>query len=438
MPQPVLLLGIDDSPDYSEFPLAEIAQARPVILADANAPAWARPYLARHLVVDPADAVATAAAVKGYATAHELGGVFTYTSKHLVTTAQIATKLELFGSSAEAHAVCTDRLQVRQRLAQHKVSMPRWAEARTPEAVVAQGDLIGYPVVIKSRIGGGSSGQACDRAEVPAIHARVTGLQAAQPHRHDTLLIEELVDGPQVAVETVALKDGDIQVVAITRTILGPPPARAAVRHCVYAHDSLLHNRQIRQAATRAVNALGITLGTLHIEMTLTSRGPCVTDVSAHLAGDLIPLLVKRATGINLPQVAADLATGQPPNLTPTRQRAAAAHFAYPAVSGRIESLLLTTSPHQPHMDRVALTQHAGHHVMRAQEASAEDRLAHWVVLGDTAADCHTALDLLAQDLTVHIVSSAAAVHHVGTPGPGSPRPTVQVHEPRPLPEAAQ
>jgi biotin carboxylase len=413
MPRPLLLLGLGDTAGYREFPLAQIAITCPIILANISAPAWARPYLARHLAVDLNDAVATAAVVRNYAAAHEVCGVLTYTREHLVTAAQIASQLGLRSRLTESHAICVDRLAVRQRLEQHMIPLPRWALVRNPEAAANEGDLIGYPVVIKSRTGGGLTGQAHNRGEVPAICARVACPSAAQLHEYepDGLLVEELLEGQQVAAETV-VEGGDVRIVAITRTTLGPPPAREPVRHCVYAHDSLLHNRLLRQTTTRAVNALGITLGTLHIELVLTSRGPRVTDVTALLVGDVIPLLVKRATGINLPQVAADLAIGRAPDLTPTRQRAAAVHFAYPAVSGRIEHLAITGPAYQPLVDRMALTQHAGRHVVRAQEAGAEDRLAHWVVLGVTAADCHTALDRLAQDLTVEIAPSTAAIRH--------------------------
>ncbi|MGW0578400.1 hypothetical protein ACWD25_21065 [Streptomyces sp. NPDC002920] len=38
-------------------------------------------------------------------------------------------------------------------------------------------------------------------------------------------------------------------------------------------------------------------------------------EVNGRPAGDLIPLLVERATGINIPQALATLATGETPDL---------------------------------------------------------------------------------------------------------------------------
>ena len=53
-------------------------------------------------------------------------------------------------------------------------------------------------------------------------------------------------------------------------------------------------------------------------------------EVNGRLGGDLLPVLVRRAMGIDLAQVAADLATGVPPRLQPVLQRAAAIELAYP------------------------------------------------------------------------------------------------------------
>ena len=53
----------------------------------------------------------------------------------------------------------------------------------------------------------------------------------------------------------------------------------------------------------------------LHVELRLTASGPRVIEVNGRPAGDLIPLLVERATGINIPQALATLATGETPDL---------------------------------------------------------------------------------------------------------------------------
>jgi hypothetical protein len=133
-----------------------------------------------------------------------------------------------------------------------------------------------------------------------------------------------------------------------------------------------------------------------------------VIEVDSRLGGDLIPLLVKRATGVDLAQIAAHLATGCAPNLTPTRQRVAAIRFAYPAATGRIERLAIPAAVvHKPHVERFVLTQQVGNMVVSPPDASCGDRLAHWVVLGADVADCHAVLDRLERHFTVDIAALA-------------------------------
>ncbi|MBJ6636810.1 hypothetical protein H4K36_00450 [Streptomyces sp. DHE7-1] len=146
------------------------------------------------------------------------------------------------------------------------------------------------------------------------------------------------------------------------------------------------------------------------MEMKLTALGPRITDAKCHVPGDFISLLIKRATGISLPQVAADLMFGRPPQLTPTKQRAAAVHFAYPATSGRIERLALTTPQYHPLVDHAAVTQQIGHEVAAVSDATSTDRLAHWVVMGPTAGDCHTTLDQMSQEFIVGIAPCTSVI----------------------------
>ncbi|MCE0444868.1 hypothetical protein LT493_04910 [Streptomyces tricolor] len=76
-----------------------------------------------------------------------------------------------------------------------------------------------------------------------------------------------------------------------------PQPAAAAG---VHAHDGLLLNRFLRQCVERTARALRLTHAVAHITLRLTARGPRVLTVAPHLPGDLIPLLVERATGVDL------------------------------------------------------------------------------------------------------------------------------------------
>ncbi|MFI0169148.1 hypothetical protein [Streptomyces sp. NPDC017095] len=345
MALPVVLLGLLGSGRRDvcgEFPLARIAAVRPVLLVDPDPPAWARPYLTGHLAADPAREEQTAEAVLRYAAGRAVGGVLTWSAEHLLPAARLAGRLGVPGLPYETAAVCADPVALRALLARHRV----------PVAGPADGE-------------------------------------AAQ--------------GPPVSVEAVVLDD-EVRIVALTRTTPGPAPARRPLRHCVHAHDGLLHNRFLRQCVERTVRALGLTHTVAHLTLRLTARGPRVLSVAPHPPGDLIPLLVERATGVDLAGAAAVLATGGLPDVTPTRQRAAAVQFAYPALTGRLTHLRLDpAAADDPAAERMVLTRRTGDPVTAAPHADLTDRLAHWVATGENAAECEAALRRMARHLTATV-----------------------------------
>ncbi|MFF7977287.1 hypothetical protein [Streptomyces sp. NPDC007905] len=334
--------------------------------------------------------------------------------EHLVTASHIAGQMGLPSASAASLSVLGDLATLRTLLAYHSVPQPRWAEAFDAAAAVTEAETIGYPVLVRPRASKEAGAVlAHNRAEVLDACKRLTEVSTSSTFRRvGDVVVEECLDGLPFSAETVVLGDGEIRIVAIARTTIGSMSMRQAMRHCVYAHDGLLHNPIVRQIVTRAVRAVGIAPGTLHVSMKLTPRGPRITDIEGCLANDFIPLLVRRATGIDLPRIAAQLAVGKTPDLAPTRQRAAAIHFAYPSASGRIEHL--TVSPKiadQPLLDRIVPLQQTGNKVLATPESRLSDRLAYWVALGSDVPHCHTILDEMTKYLSVDIAGSTIGSH---------------------------
>ncbi|MFF9091295.1 hypothetical protein ACF1BE_34040 [Streptomyces sp. NPDC014991] len=380
-----------------------------MVLVDTVAPNWARPHLAKHLVVDLDHYETIVESVTSYAAGRHVRGVLSYLPQHLVAVSRIASQLKLPAVGVTSFSVLEDLVALRKRLAQHGVAQPRMSGALDGTSAAAYADKLGYPAVIRSHAGLNATAMfAYDRKQVAAACELLTQNSPTPASSRKKVIVQECLGGPTISAETVVLPDGDIRVVAITRTTFDPVCGQEPVRHSVYAHDALLHNPIIRRIIQRTVRAVEITFGVLHISMSLTSMGPRVTDVQAHLTGDLIPLLVKRATGIDLPCIAAALATGKKPELAPTRQRAAAIHFAYPSVSGRIESLDISPKAAcHPLVDRMVPLQRSGSIVRGIPDATSEDRLAYWVALGSDASHCHATLDEMTQYLSADIAVSA-------------------------------
>ncbi len=416
-PQPILLIGAGgDAAEYREPVLSRIAAVRPVVLVDSAPPAWTHPYLAGHVSADLTDQMATSVAVKAYAADHEVGGVMAYMEHHVVTAALLAQQLGLPGSTPESMQACRDKALSRQLLADHQVPSARSMQASNPDEAAAHADLIGYPVVVKPRSQAGSAGvvRADNAAQVRAAFERAAHETVLGLDRYGApgVLVEEFLDGPEISVETAVLGPGEVRLLAVTRKL--PTPAGAATTqeygHVVDSRDPLLTDPQLARVVTGAAHAFGLTLGVLCIEVKLTDTGPRIVEVNGRIGGDLLPVLVERALGLDLAQIAADLATGSRPELTPTLQRAAGIQFAYPTVSGVLNHLSVPAHLGRlPGVERIVLSQQSGARVSAPPHATLADRLGFWMVAGDTAADCRSRLEDVADHLQVEVARDVYA-----------------------------
>ncbi|WP_369228537.1 ATP-grasp domain-containing protein (plasmid) [Streptomyces sp. R39] len=410
--RPLLVLGAGAQP-YREFFLQSLAARHPVMLADSSLPEWSRPFVRDHLAIDLSDAEFTAAAVKEVAEQTPLAGICTYMEHHIELGARLAKQLGLPGTSPASMAACRDKATTRRLLASHNVRSARSFQVDDEDSAVAHARLLGYPVVVKPRAMAGSAGVLrCDsetEVRVAFKHASwetVLGLDAYAVHG---VLVEEYLDGPEISAETVVHNNG-VHIVAVTRKTLGEEPRFQEIGHGVDSRDALLGDPAVTETVTQAVRALKVERGVLHVELRLTKRGPAVVEVNGRPAGDLVPLLVQRATGVDLMAAVADLATGAVPDLRPTRQEAAAVRFLYPAFSGRVGPLHVPVSlREQPWLERLVWTRRAGEQVTAPPLASIDDRLGHWVVTGETADECQQRLVEVLLQVTAPINPSAQA-----------------------------
>ncbi|MGX9883892.1 ATP-binding protein [Streptomyces sp. NPDC002276] len=352
------------------------------------------------MAIDPADREAAAAAVDQVAEHTPLAGVRTRTEDHVEVTARAATQPRLSSGCPLSAAVC--RHKDHGRSSDHGVFHVRSAPARDEDAAVEQARRLGYPVVVRpgGQVGDAATLRADNDAEVREAYRQAgwETLFGLEDPGVVGVLIEECPAGSAIGAEIVVL-DGDFHIVAITRAQLGPEPHYLKTGCTVDARDPLLDAPEVTEAVDHAVRTLGIERGVLHVELGPTVPGPAVTEVDANPDGDLVPLLVQLATGIDLPAATAALATGTRPNLTPTRRRAAAAYFLHPAAAGRLGPVPPLTAPRtQPWLERLVWTRRTGERVTAPPHTSVADRSAHWVVTGDTTTECRQRLaDVLSQ-----------------------------------------
>jgi biotin carboxylase len=124
--------------------------------------------------------------------------------------------------------------------------------------------------------------------------------------RSGVVLVEEFVDGQEVAVTGFSV-DGEFVPVAVSDRWNADPPAFGLALAYVWPSA---HAEAAIEVARRAVQALGVVDGPSYTRLRVSRGGPEVIDVAARLGGGHDAELVQAATGVRLNDLALDFALG--------------------------------------------------------------------------------------------------------------------------------
>ncbi|MFJ1753294.1 ATP-grasp domain-containing protein [Kitasatospora sp. NPDC088134] len=259
-------------------------------------------------------------------------GVVSSCDYYLPTVAALADRLGLPGPDpAAVRAACRKDL-TRRRLAEAGVPGPRFALCRDAGEAADAAREIGYPLVVKpvDLCAGMYVRMVADERELAAAQRELAAfpVNARGQLREPAVLLEELLTGPEVSVETVT-HDGGTHVVGVTGKTIGGTPAFVETGHLFPADLGPALAEAAAATAVAAVRALGLDQVVAHTELKLTPDGPRVVEVNPRPAGNRITELVRRVTGVDLAAACVDVALGRRPELTPGGAGAASAAIAF-------------------------------------------------------------------------------------------------------------
>jgi biotin carboxylase len=215
--------------------------------------------------------------------------------------ARVADHLGLPHPISGATAVlATTKTRQRERFAAAGVVQPRTFSTSDPE--------ITFPCVVKAPDRQGQRGLTLVR-EPSALAAAVE--TAIAESRGGGVLVEELIDGPELTVNAVSC-DGEFFALTVTDRILAEPPAFGVA--LAHTWPSAHRTDAVIEAARVAVAALGIENGPSYTQIRLGPGGrPYVVEVAARLGGGHDAELCRAATGIDLNDLALSFALGANP-----------------------------------------------------------------------------------------------------------------------------
>jgi biotin carboxylase len=216
--------------------------------------------------------------------------------------ARVAERLGLPHPIDGATAVlATTKTRQRERFAASGVLQPRTFSTTDPDIM--------FPCVVKAPDRQGQRGLTLVRraADLPAA------VETAQTEsRGGGVLVEELIDGPELTVNAVSF-DGTFIPLTVTDRVLAEPPAYGVALAHVWpsAHPT----ESVTEAARGAVTALGIDNGPTYTQIRIGADGrPYVVEVAARLGGGHDAELCHAATGVDLNDLAISFALGEPPD----------------------------------------------------------------------------------------------------------------------------
>ncbi|MGW0411821.1 ATP-grasp domain-containing protein [Streptomyces collinus] len=266
------------------------------------------------LTVDTNDQAALEAAVLELHRAEPFEAVLPGSDIYVTATARVAAALDLPGLPVATVDRVRDKSVMRAAVAEAGLRTPRFAQATTDAELRAAAERVGFPCVLKPVACSGSIhvSRADDLDQLTAAFQRlVTDPEPDMGKLHEhRVLVEEYVQGPEFSADGYVLESGEVTVVALSRTLLGPEPDFVELGHLTPALVDDATLRGIEAYVGDVVRAVGITSGPFHCELRLSADGPVLIEIGARLPGDRIVELLRLVTGVSLPRVAVATALG--------------------------------------------------------------------------------------------------------------------------------
>jgi phosphoribosylaminoimidazole carboxylase (NCAIR synthetase) len=223
--------------------------------------------------------------------------------------AALAARGRIRGGSQTVAARLASKLQQREAINRR---CPAW---QTPfrvvasvAEVVAAGDVLGWPLILKPDLSaGGSRGVSLVAGPDTADRAFAFALAEA---KGSAVLAEQALDGPQFSAEVLAT-EGRVEVIAIGRKRKSLAPYRVDLA-VIYPGLEGPARVEAEQMVRDVVQALDVADSPAHVEFAMTAHGPRPIEVGGRVGGGFTALLAAHVSGCDPMVQAARIACGLP------------------------------------------------------------------------------------------------------------------------------
>ncbi len=294
-----------------QVPTVEIAHSMglKVCIMDKSKDAPALKIADDYRLVSTKDIEEAIKQAKLFAENHNVVGVYTQGCDVELTVAKVAEALNLPHINIDSANDCNNKIKMRERLAKHNVSGPKFAWADSYDDALLKAAQIGYPLVVKSIDNSASRGitiidnekkleAACKEAQKYSFYDK-------------RILLEEYLEGEEYSVDTIVY-DGILY------------PCGISDREFDFSHEYAVQTGSVTPSRLsediqekmyklmdNAAKAMGITKGAFKGDLILCNNEPKVIEITARLSGGFDSQYRKPYSfGINLIKATIDIAIG--------------------------------------------------------------------------------------------------------------------------------
>ena len=290
------------------------------LTVDANPNAIGYQYADKHAVINIVDEVACLE----YAKKEKIDGVITAATDYGVLTASyIAQEMHLPGLNYEVAKLIKNKYKVRKCLYEHKVDDTEQAyEVNENTDLTELSKNVVFPVMVKPCDGSGSRGAS--RVDSADCFNAACKFAMASSITH-VATVETFISGKEYGAESLVV-NGEVHVLGIMRKWMTEPPYYAELGHAIPTDLPSDIEKKAKQCVEKAIKALGISFGSVNMDMIITREGTVhIIDIGARMGGNMIgPCVVPYGTGIDYMAAMIRNAVGDAVNLEPAKHGAVA------------------------------------------------------------------------------------------------------------------
>ena len=312
--------------------------------ADGNPDAPCRRKADLFLNIDLKDRVGLAEAASELRDRVEIKGVFTCGTDFSASVAWVAEKLGLPGIPYQTALDCTDKYRMRSRFREAGVPCPDFCEYSPEMDLAKETGRLSYPLVVKpvDNMGGRGVITAADADEL-----KEAVKEAVRFSRTGRAIIEEYMNGDEFSIDSLVY-DGNIHITGFADRHIYYPPCFIEMGHTLPSAVDKETEKKIFDTFRKAVQALGITLGSAKGDVKLDSRGVMIGEIAARLSGGYMSgWTYPYASGVNLVEKGMRLAMGMDPGRLAEEEQKTSSERAFLSIPGRIVDIRHLEEAHE-------------------------------------------------------------------------------------------